>query len=92
MTPLSDVAFGVDVARVDAATLAVTRRSLVSGEVRTLILAITEAEWAAWHAPVPPLVQDAFPALTPAEREFVLTGIRQSEWDAHIRVDDEETL
>jgi len=27
------------------------------------------------------LVQDAFPQLTPSEREFIVTGILDSEWN-----------
>jgi hypothetical protein len=28
------------------------------------------------------MIQDAFPHLTPSQREFILTGISPEEWDA----------
>jgi hypothetical protein len=36
------------------------------------------------------LIQDAFPNLTPAEREFIKTGYTQEDWDAIFPPEDEE--
>jgi hypothetical protein len=35
-------------------------------------------------------IQDVFPLLTPAEREFILSGITPEEWDTHIIFEEEE--
>lgn len=36
------------------------------------------------------LIQHVFPTLTPTEREFLMTGITQEEWDKYIAVSEEE--
>lgn len=74
--------------RLDAKHLRVIRRSTFSGQVHTLDLAITELEWAR-HQSGDQLIQDALPSLTNPEREFLLTGTTQEEWDAAV-VDEEE--
>jgi hypothetical protein len=35
------------------------------------------------------MIQDAFPHLTPSQREFILTGISPEEWDATFPEEDE---
>lgn len=57
----------------------VTRTSVQSGVTRTLELPITPEQMAAFEAGA--LIQEAFPALTPDQREFILTGITAEEWD-----------
>lgn len=57
----------------------ITRKSPISGNVNTLDLNITDEQMADWHSGT--LVQDAFPQLTPSEREFIITGILDSEWN-----------
>lgn len=57
----------------------VTRRSLHSGIERTFDLPITQAEYDAWKNGT--LIQNAFPQLTPDQREFMMTGITAEEWD-----------
>ena len=42
-------------------------------------LDITPVQYAMWEDGM--LVQDAFPNLTPDEREFILTGLLPSEWE-----------
>lgn len=36
------------------------------------------------------LIQEIFPKLTPAEREFLLTGYTQEDWDRMFKPEDQE--
>ena len=56
----------------------ITRKSLISGDINTMSLPITEEQYNAWEQGT--LVQDAMPHLSPDEREFVMTGITPTEW------------
>ncbi len=56
-----------------------TRISLISKQETTRDLPITPEQLAKWKAGA--LVQDAFPNLTPDEREFIKSGITAEEWD-----------
>jgi hypothetical protein len=56
----------------------ITRKSMVTGKVHTLEIPITEAEAIAYEQGA--LIQDAFPNLSAAEREFIKTGITAEEW------------
>lgn len=58
----------------------ITRKSMISGITRTMDLPITEAQLQAWEQGM--LVQRAFPNLTPDQREFILTGITDEEWES----------
>jgi hypothetical protein len=58
----------------------VTRESIITGKVHELDLPITQAEALAYKQGK--LIQDAFPNLTDAEREFIKTGITPEEWEA----------
>jgi hypothetical protein len=58
----------------------ITRTSMTSGITRSLDLPVTEAQLAAYAGGA--LLQNAFPNLTPGEREFIKTGITQAEWEA----------
>ncbi len=66
----------------------IERRSLVSGVLRTLDLPITEDQIEMWENGAK--VQDAFPNLTPSQREFILTGITDDEWDETFPPEDDE--
>lgn len=68
----------------------IERRSLVSGVLRTLDLPITEDQIEMWENGA--LVQDAFPNLTPSQREFILTGITDEEWDEAFTPEAEDWL
>jgi hypothetical protein len=57
----------------------ITRKSITSGVVRTLDLPISEDQIREWNNGK--MIQDAMPNLSPSEREFVMTGIVQEEWD-----------
>ena len=56
----------------------ITRKSLISGNINSMSLPITEEQYNAWEQGT--LVQDAMPHLSPDEREFVMTGITPEEW------------
>ncbi len=56
----------------------ITRKSLISGNINTMSLPITEEQYNAWEQGT--LVQDAMPHLSPDEREFIMTGITPEEW------------
>lgn len=64
----------------------VTRTSPLTGNTHTLDLPITEEQMQHWKSGA--LIQDAFPGLSPAEREFILSGITSEEWDATFGSDD----
>jgi len=60
----------------------ITRKSQVSGQLHTLDLPVTAEQLRAYEQGT--LVQDAFPHLSPADREFILTGITAEEWQTHV--------
>ena len=55
------------------------RRSIVSGIVRTLDINVSEAQIQAWENGHP--IDLAMPNISDSEREFILTGITDEEWD-----------
>lgn len=66
----------------------VTRTSMISGKEHSLDLDITASQIAAYDNGT--LLQNAFPNLTAAEREFYKTGITAKEWVAAFPPEDEE--
>jgi hypothetical protein len=66
-----------------------TRKSAISGTVRTLTFIATMDQWAALDRGE--LIQRALAHLSMEQREFIMTGITQEEWDAAFPEDDEET-
>lgn len=58
----------------------ITKTSGFTGVKRTMELDCTDEQIAAWRGGV--LLQNAFPNLNAAEREFLATGVTQEEWDA----------
>jgi len=70
----------------------VTRESSLDGKIRTMEIPLTEAEfataWWKWYNGNV-LIQDAFPTLTPDQREFIKTGITEEQW-AEVFQDFEE--
>jgi len=56
----------------------ITRKSLISGNINSMSLPITEEQYNAWEQGT--LVQVAMPHLSPDEREFVMSGITPEEW------------
>lgn len=57
----------------------IERRSLVSGLIRTLEIPVTEEQIEAWEKGAK--IQDCMPNLTPSQREFLMSGITDDEWD-----------
>ena len=61
---------------------------MVSGKLRTLDLPITIDQVIEYEDGA--LIQDAFPNLTDSQREFILTGITDDEWNKTFPEDEEE--
>ena len=66
----------------------VTRKSMMSGEVRTLNLDVTNQQLQRWRAGE--LIQNVMPKLTPSEREFIITGVTDEEWQESMREPDHD--
>lgn len=66
----------------------VTRTSMISGKQNSLDLDITATQIIAYNSGA--LLQDAFPNLTAAEREFYKTGITAEEWAVAFPPEEEE--
>jgi hypothetical protein len=66
----------------------ITRTSQFSGIVRTMDLPITDEQMDKFTKGE--LIQRAFPHLTNAQREFILTGMTNEEWTAVFGDEDEE--
>jgi hypothetical protein len=57
----------------------VTRKSAITGISRTLELPITEEQLILWQNGL--VAQQAFPQLNADQREFIITGITEEEWN-----------
>jgi len=68
----------------------ITRRSPVSGKTNTMDLPITAQQAVAYMDGA--LVQEAFPQLTPDQREFIMTGVTSEEWETmfNLNADDDK--
>lgn len=66
--------------------LEITRESALTGKTRTRALDVTPAQLEAHEAGM--LAQDAFPHLSAWDREFLISGATQEEWDAFFKGDD----
>lgn len=66
----------------------ITRTSPLSGP-HTLDLNVTQAQMDELQSPTRRMIQDIFPNLNDAEREFLLTGYTQEDWDAMFPKEDE---
>jgi len=59
----------------------VTKQSQISGVIRTMELDITEQQM--WNYEMGlGLIQDVFPNLNSSEREFLMTGVTDEEWNS----------
>jgi len=56
----------------------IKRTSQVSGVTRTLDIDVTKEQLVRWEAGA--LIQDVMGHLSPSEREFIITGITDDEW------------
>lgn len=61
----------------------ITRTSPITGVETTMDLDINPAQYQLWKNGE--LIQRAMPNLTAAGREFILTGILESEWEAKFK-------
>lgn len=61
------------------ATTKVTRTSVSSGTTRTIELPITKEQYDDWKGGA--MIQDAMPQLLAWQREFLMTGMTNEEWD-----------
>jgi hypothetical protein len=66
----------------------ITRKSMVSGIERSLDLPVTEAQLERYYEEGL-LLQNAFPNLTPGQREFIKTGIPEEEFEEIFGKDQE---
>ena len=57
----------------------IKRTSILSGETREIDLPVTQAQLDEWYKGK--LAQIVFSNLTPSQREFIMTGITDQEWD-----------
>lgn len=67
----------------------ITRKSMLTGIVHTIDLNITEDQIKKYNDGM--LIQDAFPNLTDSEREFIISGIVDTEWNEAFPDDEDET-
>ena len=58
----------------------ITRTSPFTGITRTKDIPVTEEQFARWQAGFE-RIQDAMPYLSASDREFIMTGITDEEWD-----------
>jgi hypothetical protein len=65
----------------------ITRTSMFTGIKRTLNLPVTESQMQAYLEGA--LLQNAFPNLSPGEREFIKTGVTDEEWDSFMSEPEE---
>ena len=65
----------------------ITKQSMLTGVTHTREIDVTEAQIESWKNGE--LIQDAMPQLTPEDREFMLSGATQEEWDAAYPDEDE---
>ena len=64
----------------------ITRKSVFTGIERTLEINITQDQLDAWQNGM--LIQDAMPNISANDREFIMTGIIEVEWDELMSDDD----
>lgn len=57
----------------------IQRRSPLSGRTNEMDIPVTTEQLNAWQQGA--LIQNAMPNLSPAQREFLMTGITAEEWD-----------
>ena len=57
----------------------ITRTSIITGIERTKDIPVTQEQLNEWEGGT--LIQKVMPELTPSQREFIMTGLVDSEWD-----------
>jgi hypothetical protein len=64
---------------VDKEHLDITNISRYSGKTHTIRMKVRPDQFTLWSSGA--MAQEAFPDLTPDEREFIISGITKEEWD-----------
>ena len=72
----------------DGQSAVVTQRSPFTGESHTRVINMTPKAYLLWREKRV-LIQNALPHLTPGEREFLMTGITDEEWDNEFKRSDD---
>ena len=67
----------------------VGRTSMLSKKFNVKVMKFTLSQFKAWQDKGA-MIQDTFPHLSPAEREFLMTGSTTEDWDAAFGSDKEE--
>lgn len=67
----------------------ITKTSQLTGIEHTREIDVTVEQFDNWNCHGM-LIQDAMPHLSPADREFILSGITPEEWEAAFAPDDED--
>lgn len=62
----------------------VTRQSVITRQMNTMELPISQEHLDIYDTVGDILVQDAFPNLDKEQREFLISGITPDEWNKHI--------
>ena len=60
----------------------IERKSMFTGRVQALELDVTDQELSSWENGL--VAQKAFPRLSAADREFIMTGVTGEEWDSEM--------
>lgn len=67
----------------------IKRKSVISGIERTRSIPVNPDDYMAWQAGLGS-IQDLMPYLTDSDREFILSGITEEEWNDMFADLDEE--
>ena len=76
----------------------ITKKSNLTGDTHTQEIPVDPGEYFAWKSAMradrttAPLIQNAFPELTDGQREFLLTGATEEEWDRIMGDDEDDDL
>jgi hypothetical protein len=62
----------------------ITRTSMLSGKVHVREVDVTQEQLRRWRA-TGELIQDVMPHLSDSDREFLMTGCTDEEWDAEFK-------
>jgi hypothetical protein len=69
-------------------SIEVSRTSMFTRQRNTMRLPITREQFGRWQAGA--MIQDAFPHLTPDQREFIQSGATTEEWAAIFPPEEED--
>jgi len=76
-----DKGFGVP-AWISGDRMILSKKSPLSGKIASMELPVTMSQWLTWCSPDRPLVHECFPGLSATQREFLLTGYTDEDWNA----------